>query len=704
MPGINSILDIARQALFANQSAIEVIGNNIANANTPGYRRQEVRLEEALAIDYAPGQLGTGVRAKEVIRHFDQFVEDQYNTRASQREMYSKLYEALKNVEILFKESEDSGINQVLAQFFADWQELSQRPEDSSVRTALLGHTQNLINALHLTSTDLNNFELQMDDFIGQDVDRVNEILKEIASLNTEITIHEEPGKNNANELRDKRDALVRELAEKIDINYIDNGLGNVIITTKGGHTLVDGDSYFELKFETAKTITSLTSGSAFTDSIYYEGSSNYEYTIVITTGGAADGTAQFKVSIDGGKTFLKDEDGNDLVFAADAYNNRITLPNGDLKIWFGSASDPQSAATTNLSAGDKFTIIPKTGLYWYENASSFMNITPQQLPDGSLNERRLIGGSIAGYFLFRDAYVGKYQEKLDALAKSLAWEVNRIHSQGAGLEKFTYNQGSYEVTNTSVALGSAASGLTFGSKLQAGNFSLFIYDSSGTLVSDGPLDFDSGTAGIQNFDPSSHSLEDVRDAINNTFGTYVTASIVDNKLFIQRRDSYSFAFGEDSSGLLAALGLNSFFAGEDANSLKINDFVHSNISYINSGHVNGDGEVNTGDNYIALSIAELGNKDVKIYTTIDGTTSQTIQEYYNNLVGNVGADTEMTNYNYNYNKVLADDLNSRQEEISGVNMDEEMSNLIKFQNSYTAAAKLIQAANEMVQVLLSMK
>lgn len=704
MPGINSVLDIARQALFAHQSAIEVISNNIANANTEGYRRQELRLEEALAIDYAPGQLGTGVRAKEVIRHFNQFVEEQYNTRASQREMYSKLYEALQNVEILFKEGEDSGINQVLAKFFADWQELSQRPEDSSVRTALLGDTQNLINALYLTSSDLNNLKSQMDDFIDQDVDRVNEILKEIASINNQIAIHEEPGKNNANELRDKRDALVRELAEKMDINYIDNGLGNVIITTKAGHTLVDGDSYFEIKFETAKTITTLTSSSSFADSIYYEGTSNYEYTIVVTTGGLADGTAQFKVSIDGGRTFLKDENGNDLVFAADSYNNRISLPNGDLEIWFGDASDPQSAATTSLSVGDKFTIVPKTGLYWYQNSSSFMNITPQQLPDDTLNERRLVGGSIAGYFLFRDAYVGGYEEKLDAFAKALVWEVNRIHSQGAGLSKFTYDTGTYEVNNTSLALGSSSSGLVFANKLQEGNFSLYIYDSSDNLVARGPLDFDTTTAGIQNFDPNSHSLEDVVDAINNTFGTYLTASIVDNKLFIQRSADYSFAFAQDSSGLLAALGLNSFFEGDTANSIKINTFVHNNINYINSSHVNGDGEVNTGDNYVAIEIAGLANKNVNIYTTIDGTTSQTLQEYYNNLVGNVGADTEMAGFNYNYNKSLADDLNKRQEEISGVNMDEEMSNLIKFQQAYTAAAKLISTANDMVQVLLALK
>ncbi|MDQ7031735.1 MAG: flagellar hook-associated protein FlgK [Desulfonauticus sp.] len=702
MPGLDSILNIGKEALFAHQSAIEVIGNNIANANTPGYRRQEVRLEEALAVDYYPGQLGTGVKAKEVIRHFDQFIENQYNTRASLRELYDKLHTSLQNVEVLFKENEDGGINKILADFFSKWQELTQRPEDTNTRSALLGSTQNLLNAIHLTADDLDKLQGQMDDFIQQDVNRVNEILKQIASLNSKITIHEDPGKNNANELRDKRDALVRELAEKIDINYIDNGLGRVIITTKAGHTLVDGTNYYSIKFETPKVLTSLSPDSSFTDKIYYEGKSDKEYTIKIVQGGAADGTAKFKVSIDGGKTFLKDEYGNDLIFSANDYDHKITLPNGELTIWFGSANNEQDPATSNLSVGDTFTIVPKTGLYWYENSSSFVNITPQEMPDGSLNERRIQGGTIGGYFLFRDAYAGKYKEKLNAFAKALAWEVNRIHSQGAGLDKFNYSNGTYSVTNTSVALSDPASGLIFGDKLQKGNFTIFVYDSSGNVVENSALDFDSATSGIQNFDPSVHSLEDVRDAINNSF-SHVSASIVDNKLVLRADDGYSFAFSNDTSGLLAALGLNTYFQGSTASDLGLNQFVNSNISYINAGHVNGAGEVNEGDNTIALQLAGLENKNVSIFTTREGLTSQTLQEYYNSLVGNVGADTEMANFNYTYNKTLADDLNDRQDEVSGVNMDEEMANLIKFQNSYAAAAKLINVANDMIKTVINM-
>jgi flagellar hook-associated protein 1 len=125
MPGISSILSTGQWALFASQAAIEVTGSNIANVNTPGYSRRTLRLEEGLSIDFAPGQIGTGVRATEVIRHFDAFIEQQYNEKASLRERWGTLHDTLRNVEMVFNEADGNGINSALAKFFADWQDLS---------------------------------------------------------------------------------------------------------------------------------------------------------------------------------------------------------------------------------------------------------------------------------------------------------------------------------------------------------------------------------------------------------------------------------------------------------------------------------------------------------------------------------------------------------------------------------------------------
>ncbi len=687
---IGSILDIGRTALFANQKSIQVISNNVANANTPGYRRQAVRLEESMPINTAPGQMGTGVTTKEVFRYFDSFIEAMYNEKSSDKEMWQSLNDNLAGVEILFNESIQGGLNEVLAGFWEDWQELSKRPEDNIVRSALMGNSANLVSTIQRLDNDLRRIQGQVDDHIMQDVKRVNEILNEISSINKEINVREIPGSVNLNEMRDRRDLLVRELAEKVDINYIDNGGGNITITTRAGHTLVDGSHAFELKYESNKILTNLTSGSTFDGAIDYRGSSSYEITVQVVGDGTVGAGAEFRVSLDGGRTWLKDDSGNDRLFAADGYDGRVTLPVDDVEIWFNPGTD------NNLSNGDEFLIIPKKALYWYETTSSALNISPQIFSDGTMNDRRLTGGSLAGSLTFKDHYAGKYREKLDATTKSLIWEVNRIHSQGAGLDKFTYVAGASQVANPDAALSSPSSGLLFGDKLQEGNFTLHVFDKSDGSVTSTALDFPG------NFDPDTHTLRDVMNAVN-AIGN-INASISNNKLVIDAAPGYEFAFGNDTAGLLAALGINTFFQGHDSGSFAINELVGSNIAFINAGHVNGAGEINPGDNKTALDIAGLQHKKVSITTFFEGTTEQTIQNYYNSLVGNVGTDANMAKFSRDYNDSLAKDLNRRQEEISGVNMDEEMSNLIKFQHSYQAAAKLITTADRMLQTLMAMK
>lgn len=708
MPGINSIFNIGRWALFAFQNSIEVTGNNIANVNTEGYSRRSVNLEEGISLDYAPGQMGTGVKATEVIRHFDEFVEEQFNIKSALRERWSTLYDELRDVENIFNESDAGKINEAMSAFWQDWQSVSLRPEDTSARSVLLGDTGNLVNSISLAKSDLQALQATVNEQIENEVDEVNSLIRQITDLNAQINSHDIPGQNNANALYDQRALLVRQLAEKIDINYIDNGGGNITITTAAGHTLVDGQSVndvFSLTFEGTQTFKDLTSTSTFDGDIYFEGSSDYEYTIEVVTAGdvGAAVPAEFRVSIDGGQTWLTDNTGND-VFEAQEYGQRVTLPDGYLKVWFGASGNSQNPpADPALLVGDRFTVMPKSGLYWHQNTSSKMNITPLTQANGVDDASRVTGGTLSGLFTFRDYYAGRYKEKLDSFAKSLAWEVNRLHSQGAGLDRYTDLTGTYKVENTTEALGDPRSGCRFNDLLQAGNLTMYVYDAAtGALVSTQNLDMDAGTAGIQNFDPATHTLVDVQTAFNNM--TNITASITNNQVRLTADAGFEIAFGSDTTGLFAALGLNTYFQGHDATTIALNQSVENNLELICAGHVNGAGEMNPGDNTTALVLAGLQSKDVSIKTSFEGTTSQTLSEYFNSLLGNVGSDTEVTNFKYLFQKSLADDLKARQEEVSGVNLDEEMSNLMKFQHSYTAASKLISTADEMFQVLLGLK
>lgn len=703
MPGIASLFNIGKQSLFANQSAIEVVGNNISNANTEGYSRQAVRFEDGYYISYTPGQLGTGVNAAEVIRYFDEFTEIMYNDKSSEQQRWQKLYENLQNVEMVFNESNAQGVNSALSAFWADWQTLATSPDNQSVRSALLGHASNLEQAIGVVYGDLQRLQSQTDDTISAEVSEINTLLESIAALNKQITVTEETGKNNANGLRDERAALVRKLAEKIDIRYIDNGLGNVTITTQAGHTLVDGVSAFRLAFETVSSVPNLKSTSTYKGLPTFDGESSSEYTIEIRNNSPVsvplglNETLDFRISVDGGKTWMTNEAGGDVFkYTGEAF----LLPDGKGTLKFPVGDDVKGT----LQKDDRFQILPKKSLFWYETTSSRINITPQIMPNGEDNERRLTGGTLAGYFQFRDASVGGYIEKLDAFSKSLAWEVNRIHSQGTGLERFEQVAGTYGVTNTELSLQTGA-GSAFGDKLEDGNLMIGVYDkNTGALVQFSALDF-SAEAGVQNFVAKDHSLESVVAAINRVFfPSKLTASVLDNHLQIEAADGYDFAFGSDSTGLLAALGINTFFDGSDAQTLSLNNDVRSNISRINTGHVNGAGEMNEGDNTTAAVLAALQNKAVTTRTVSEGATFQTLGEYYSTLVAKAGSDTQSAKFNAEYQEALANDLRSRQESVSGVNLDEEMTNLIKFQHAYTAAAKLITTAESMLEVLLGLK
>jgi len=707
--GANSILDMGRWALFASQAQLQVTGQNISNVNTEGYSRRSVVLEEGPYIDYSPGQLGTGVKAKEVTRNFDEMVESLYLEQASLSDKWGNLWEQLKSVENLLNESSGTGVSNTLSQYFNSWNEVSQHPDNYGARQSVVNDATTMISTLKQVDNDLSLMQQRINSTVNAQVDEANKLMTEIADLNKEIQIHHVEGQNNANSLLDERGRKIRDLAELMDIKTIDNGGGEFTIMTKAGHTLVDGASHFALDFDAPTKTEDLRPSSTFAGDIYYDGNDDFEYTIEFVksnTGSTVAGlvtsgtnSAQYRVSMDGGVTWLTDEDGNEKHFFARDYESRVNVEG--LQIWFGSDTSAKGAPTGEFQEGDRYVLSPHQGLYWVENTSHKEEITPQLHFNGEENTTRLTGGSLTAMLTFRDNYVGKYREKLEKLAEGIIWETNRRHSQGAGLQTFTVTDGTYQVSDKTKALGSDSTGLAFGSRLQSGSSFMYVYnESTGLLASSAALDFGNGAT----FNPVTDTLEDVRDAYNRTYPGMINATIVNNKLRLEAVAGHTFSFGTDSSGLMAGLGLNTFFKGSSPGDMMINEKVSGDLDFLASGHVNGAGEMNSGDNTTALSMYELREVSVQISTLTEGTTNTTLLDYYNGLVGNVGTDTNRAEFNKNFYTTLSNDLNERQQQVSGVNLDEEMSDLIKYQASYTAAAKLITTADQMLQTILSLK
>ncbi|MDR3175948.1 MAG: flagellar hook-associated protein FlgK [Desulfovibrio sp.] len=730
--GVNSVLNMGVRALFASQASIQTTGNNISNVDTPGYTRRYVVLEEANGLDAYPGRVGEGVLATEVQRYFDKFIEKNYLGKLGTSSRYTTEYNQLRNVENLFNEANVSGTASAIAEFFDAWNTLAQSPSSQAARTALLGKSDVLMDEINNTDRSLRELEDQMNSMIREEVDKANLLIREIAALNKEIAASYLAGRNNPNDLLDARDAKVRALGEIIDVTVDDKGPGHYNVSMANGYTLMQDTIPFSLEFRGMQAENNLTTTSPYKsvnpqNDIHFSGSDNYEYTIEIidtdppTTpqgnGGTVGAGARFRVSIDGGRTWLKDENGNDRIFNANEEGQAVRV--GELDIWF----DPGS-----LNAGDRFLIWPKPDVYWISPTSDPINISTQIYADGTDNSLRITGGILGGLLEVRDYDLAEYRDRLDALARGLIWEVNRIHSQGAGLEPMTYALGTYEVGNTAVPLGTPEARFTWSDKLQAGNMTFAVYGPDGKLMTDYPgLNVLAQAGG--NFDPAVHSLQDAVAAINDsTFyvkdeltgdisATYnpFFAQIVNGKLEISMNTGQnpnggappagcSFAMTADTTGLAAALGINTFFEGHNADTFAVRGELSVNTNLINAGRLNGAGEINSGDNITARETAALATKHVSIGTYWVRPTTQSISDYYANLVTKVGTDTQSAKFVSASETAMATDLYNRQLEISGVNLDEEMANLIKFQASYKAAAKLITTADEMLQTLLSLK
>ena len=508
------LLNIGQSALNASQAWISVTGNNLANADTEGYSRQYVDQRDAGGLTAKPGAQGLGVNAQQIMRFFDSFLERSYVRQATNSARWDEQDTIMTSLENIFNESNRAGLSSSLNKFFTAWQDLALRPEDTATRESLLSYADNLSDMFGSTMDGIKAIQKEMDVSIGQTVDRVNDISKAIADLNRQITSNTVDGVSNPNSLLDKRDQLVRELASLADVETIDNGKGNFRVQLSNGQPLVDGQNSYELKIMGPQAENRLTVNSPYKGSVQFDGADSHEYTVEIVNGGNAGDVPppQFRVSLDGGKTWLRDDDGKELHYDitdsdGDGTTDQVLVKN--LKISFSAAD--------NFHAGDKFDIMPKDGLYWIEPTRGPENITPQIGFDGTDNLSRLTGGKLAAYYNIRDDNCGRYMDELNAVASSLIWEVNRIHSQGSGLSMLDYAQGQQRVEDITKALGSAQAILPFSDKLQAGNVNFHFYDkTTGEYNSSGMLDFDPATPGIQNFDPDKHSLEDVRDAINN--------------------------------------------------------------------------------------------------------------------------------------------------------------------------------------------
>ena len=248
---IFSTLSSAKLGLLAQQLAIEVTGQNVANIETEGYSRQDVSFEANTPrghIKYGGlHQLGTGVRIASIERAHDQFLFTQIMDEGDLTGSTEVKKEIFEQLEMLFNEGSGRSLNDALSLFFSSIHDLATNARGLPERVDLISKAEHLASTFNQTGNQLFTIQRNIDARIETEVAEINTLTTQIGKLNESIHANEPTSQYKANDLRDNRDRLVKELSKKIDIQLVQESDNQISLTLKDGTALVLKDQVFDL-------------------------------------------------------------------------------------------------------------------------------------------------------------------------------------------------------------------------------------------------------------------------------------------------------------------------------------------------------------------------------------------------------------------------------------------------------------------------
>jgi len=241
------MMNTGTRSMMNNQTALSTVGHNIANKSTEGYSRQRVEIQSNVPMSMGNLQIGTGAKAAQVTRTNNPYLEKQIQKEGSQGGFLEARSEAMDRVEQVYNEQMNKGLSQYMGEFFNAFRELSNYPENTATRTHVRETGIVLANDFQRVHKDLTAVQGDLDMQIATHTEEINQIVKEIASLNEKVSAVEIQGVP-ANDERDRRDLLLKKLNEKIDISWAENETGQLSITAARNAVLVSGFSSQELE------------------------------------------------------------------------------------------------------------------------------------------------------------------------------------------------------------------------------------------------------------------------------------------------------------------------------------------------------------------------------------------------------------------------------------------------------------------------
>ena len=683
MSGIGMVLNIATTALSAQQYGLGVTGQNIANVNTEGYSRQNPVLVAKQPLMYGGLLMGRGVDTESVSRSSDQLIENKLMQEKSNMLASSEMEKYMQVLEGYFNENSGNSISSMLADFWNGWYDISNNPSGTSERISLYEQSTLLSEQFNDLYTNLIEIDGDLTGAVDSGVEAINKITREIAQINDQIVGMEV--NNVANDLRDKRNTLVSELNEYMDVKAFEQSNGSLTIVGAKGCTLVQGNSSYDLEM-----------GGANGDRVTWQDSSgNYVDITNYLSDGKLGGwldmrdeiLAKYKLDLDAlakeviwsvnqqhsqgvglegfnsvTGSFVASDSGEELGTIDSGLDFYDKVTDGAFKLWVYDSTGTVvggSATSINIDADVGGTTL--TDLR--DDISATANITASITMDGKLQ----INADSGYTFAFSD----DTSNVLAALGINTFFNGDSAGSMGVndiiGLNK---NNIAAAQVYSNVGPAVAASGNS----------------SAGTIITDGPY---TGTT------DATYEIQ------ISTGGAVGTAE------FMWRKDGGAWSAATTTTGAsqLIENGVSiTFLPGTYVLNDTFSIEAIENASFY--------GNFTSGNNINALAITDLQNTPLsisqwtcdRINGNTQGSVNSTLEDYYHSMVGSIGITSASVSRGRSFGEMMVNELSTIRDSISAVSLDEEMTNLIKFQHAYAAAAKLIGVSDEMLNTLLELK
>jgi len=625
MASMFNTLNIGYSGLNAAQVGIDTTGHNISNAEVEGYTRQRVVTSAATPLDTASGNVGNGTDIQDISRIFDNFVFDTYNAASADKEYSDYERQKLEELSTYFPDVDGVGIKNDLSEYYNMWQTFADNPNNDAIKVALSEQTQTLTQHITSTQDQVLGLQQQVNDQLAIDINQVNDLAAQLADLNQSIDQAEAGGAYTANDLRDQRNVIERDLSRLIGADVNQGQLESNI--------QIDSNS-------------NIKTGS---------------YTLSVNGFNIVDGSTY----------------------------HPLKLTNSDNKYGFYEIS--------------------------YERQDGVLIPMEEKLTGGRVGAALdLRGGAIdttSGMPV--DGILQKTVTDLDAFAKGLIESTNNLYAQNSTTQM---NSNILELDPKTPIVNSNLN-------INTGSFDMIVYDVDGNEVSRRAITIDPATTMSSN--STTNSIEDqinaniddnddnnagndIDDFINFNYAPSATGELslelsMDPGMAAK---GYTFAIEDNletedyasGTNFAGALGLGNFFEGDSARNIQLKKDYRDNPTTLSAGYTSV-----SGDNRLALNMVQQQFENYE-FNVGSETYDTTIYGMYDLTATYVGIST---NSAISRNDTITAQFNAAEMEyfsVSKVSIDEEMTNLIKYQTSYGAAAKVITTVDQMMQTLLGIK